>query len=362
MTDNYYALILAGGGGTRLWPLSRRDRPKQLLQLIDDRSMFQLSVDRLAPLFPPERIYIVTGAGYVEPMREQTPQIPAGNFIVEPSGRDSAPAAALGAAVIHQRDPQAVIAQLAVDHHIGKPQTFLDLLRTAGEMAGRGYIVTLGIAPSYPATGFGYIRQGEAIAAVNGFTCYHTRGFTEKPDEATAQGFIASGEYSWNSGMFIWTAARAMAEFQSQQPAMYDLLTRIAASVDTSRFDDQLREIWPQMPKISIDYAVMENAAKMAVIPADVAWNDVGSWEALFEVHPADESGNLSRGAGDDRRVLVDTQNTLAVSGRMVVTIGVEDLIIVDTDDVLLVCHRERSQEIREIVNRLRDTGRDEYL
>ncbi len=371
MTEHYYALILAGGGGTRLWPLSRTETPKQLLKLIDDRTMFQISVERIAPLFPPERIFIVTGAQYLETMREQAPQIPEQNFIIEPFGRDSGPAAALGVAVIHQHDPNAIIAQLAVDHYIGKRDVFLDLLKAAYHTASQGYIVTLGIAPSFPATGFGYIRQGDEIEQTNGFTTYHTRGFTEKPNEITATSFVASGQYSWNSGMFIWKSSRAMEEFEHQRPEIFTVLQQIQQlfdqapsdkpSLDKSAFQQELSVLWEQMPKISIDYAVMESAKQMAVIPAEISWNDVGSWSSLFDVHRLDRFGNVFLGDHPDH-VVLDTEKTLVFSERLVVTIGIDDLIVIDTDDVLLICHRDRAQDVREVVNHLKANKQDRYL
>lgn len=378
MTEHYYALILAGGGGTRLWPLSRKETPKQLLKLIDDRTMFQISVERIAPLFPPERIFIVTGAQYLDIMREQAPHIPEQNFVVEPSGRDSGPAAALGVAVIHQQDPDAIIAQLAVDHYIGKPALFLELLKSAYATACKGYIVTLGIAPSFPATGFGYIRQGDEIEQMNGFTAYHTRGFTEKPNEITATSFVASGQYSWNSGMFIWKSSRAMEEFEHQRPEIFTILQQILTlfdnssssdnqspenkpSLDKQTFQQELSVLWEQMPKISIDYAVMESAKQMAVIPAEIGWNDVGSWASLFDVHRLDRFGNVFLGDHPEH-VVLDTEKTLVFSERLVVTIGVDDLIVIDTDDVLLICHKDRSQDVREVVNHLKVNKQDRYL
>lgn len=361
MTENYYALILAGGGGTRLWPMSRKAKPKQLLKLIDERTMFKLSVDRLAPMFPPERIIIVTGSQYVEQMRAETPQIPAENFIVEPFGRDSGPAAGLGIAVIHKRNPDATIAQLTVDHYIGKEAEFINLLDAAYQVAQDGYIVTLGISPSHPATGYGYIRQGDEIQKSNGFSAYHTRGFTEKPSLVAATSFVASGQYSWNSGMFIWKADRAMEEFEHQQPEIFELFKELAPAIDTPEFNPTLESIWDRMKSISIDYAVMESAKQMAVIPADIGWNDVGSWASLFDVHKPDKFGNVFKGQSPER-VILDTEKTLVYSDRLTVTIGVDDLIVVDTEDVLLICHRERAQDVRDVVNHLRSIKRDEYL
>src|SRR5690606_16616229 len=220
--EHFYAMIMAGGGGTRLWAMSRQDTPKQLLPLVEEESMFKVSVRRLAPLFKPEQIYVVTGRLYFDVMRNDVPEIPLENFIIEPYGRDTAPAAALGITVIHERDPQATVAILTADHHITKTEVFRNVLQTAYELACDGRIVTLGLSPTYPATGFGYIRQGEPLATINGFQAYRSLGFTEKPDEQTAAHFIESGEYTWNSGMFIWKAATALKEFKRQQPEMYD--------------------------------------------------------------------------------------------------------------------------------------------
>jgi mannose-1-phosphate guanylyltransferase len=359
--EHYYAMIMAGGGGTRLWPMSRQDMPKQLLPLVEDTSMFKTSVDRLAPLFTPDRIYVVTGRKYLNTLREHAPEIPAENFVIEPYGRDSGPAAALGITVIQKRDPEATIAVLTADHHITKKETFRDVLVAAYELAQQGYIATLGISPSYPATGFGYIRQGEELGQINGFTCYHSLGFTEKPNAVTATAFLASGEYSWNSGMFIWKASQAMDEFKRQQPDMHAQFMELAPTVDTPEFDAKLDDIWGNVTKISIDYGVMEGAEKIAVIPVDIGWNDVGSWASLYDVLKLDKFGNGFKGRQQDP-VSLDTRNTLVYSDKLIVTIGVDNLVVVETPDALLICHKDRTQDVKEVVNHLLTTKNYKYL
>lgn len=361
MTDHLYALVLAGGGGTRLWPMSRKNTPKQLLPLVDNRTMFRTSVDRIAKILPPERICVVTGGNYVERMMAEVPHIPKENFFVEPDGKNSAPAAAFGIWMIHQRDPQATVALLTADHHIVKEDHFCEAIASAYELAQEGYIVTLGISPTYPATGFGYIQQGDVIRKMNGFTGYHALRFTEKPDLIAATEFVASGQYSWNSGMFIWTTQRAKEEFASQQPVMFNLFEQLASSIGTDDFITQLASIWEKMPSISIDYAIMEGAKRMAVIPADIGWSDVGSWASLFEVHKTDKFGNVFKSKSKDR-VILDTHDTMVYSDRMIVTIGVRDIILVDAGDVLFVCHKDRSQDVREVVNHLRSSKKHDYL
>ncbi|MCU0510990.1 MAG: sugar phosphate nucleotidyltransferase [Anaerolineae bacterium] len=360
--DHYYALFLAGGGGTRLWPMSRKTMPKQLLPLVGEQSMLQTSVERLLPLLPPERIYIVTGENYVAHMRQELPAVPAANFIVEPYGRDNAAATGLALTVIHRRDPAAVVAMLTADHHIARVDLFRQVLAQAHDIARQGYIVTLGISPTYPATGFGYIQTGARLGSAGGLSYHVATRFTEKPDVVKATQFIASGRYSWNSGMFIWQAEQALREFERQQPPMAALLRQLQPLVDTPAFAERLHAIWGDMPKKSIDFAIMEGAEKMAVIPVDIGWSDVGTWASLFDVLPQDNFGNCTRGKNAAGRVILDTHNTLVLSDRLVVTIGVDNVIVVETDDVLFVCHKDRTQDVKQIVDYLRENGLEDYL
>jgi mannose-1-phosphate guanylyltransferase len=359
--EHYYALILAGGGGTRLWPMSRQSKPKQMLPLIGEHSMFETSVKRLAPLFTPDRIYVSTGQSYVDDLKAVTPEVPAENFIVEPSARNNAAAVGLAIAVIQKRDPDAVIAMLTADHHIAKTDVFRDVLASAYQIASEGKIVTLGISPSFPSTGFGYIQQGKELGHIGGFTYCEASRFTEKPDVVRATQFIASGKYSWNSGMFIWQASKAMTEFARQQPAMYDLLQTLQPTVDTPNFATTLATIWESMPRISIDFAVMEGAQDMAVIPVDIGWSDVGTWSSLYDVLQPDSYGNCGKGNGD-KRIILDTKNSLVFTDKLVVAIGVEDVIVVETEDVVMICHKDRAQQVKEIVDYLRENNMEDYL
>ncbi|NJL56312.1 NTP transferase domain-containing protein [bacterium] len=270
MTEHYYALIMAGGGGTRLWPMSRRDKPKQMLSLVEEHSMFRISVERFSPAFPPERIYVVTGQAYVAGLQADCPEIPAQNFVVEPSARNTAPAAGLAIATIQRRDPQATVVLLTADHHIGKKDVFRDVLAAAHDIAQDGYIVTLGISPAYPSTGFGYIRQGERLLEQRGFTAHIAREFTEKPNLPTATQFLASGEYTWNSGMFVWKADVAMGDSPDSsqpctpcspafRPLSIRLITRrpwprpgiISPKTPSTSPSWKVRKRWPSSPWIS---------------------------------------------------------------------------------------------------------------
>lgn len=359
--NNYYALIMAGGGGTRLWPLSRKNRPKQSLPLVTDETMFRVTIRRLFPLFPPERIFIVTGANMVDDLRKDAPEIPNNNFIVEPFGQDSGPAAGLGTTHIIAQDPNAVIAVLTADHHIADEEGFLNALRAAYQVAATdNAIVTLGISPSFPSTAFGYIERGDYLKTIEGLKVYQSLRFREKPDQATAFEFLTSGRFSWNSGMFIWKAATALAEFERQQPRMYDLFETIRQAYGTPHYADVIERSWPDMTKKPVDYAIMENAAHVCVIPVDIGWSDIGSWAALYDVLATTQNQNVVRANG--RVIPVNTSGTLVFSNRLVATIGVSDIVIVDTDDVLLVCHRDHAQDVRQIVQQLRETGHEELL
>lgn len=360
MSSNFYALIMAGGSGTRLWPLSRQSRPKQAIELIGKRTMFQHSVDRLKTLLSPERIMVVTAREYVEVLAAQVPDIPRQNFIVEPMARGTAGAIGLGAVYLKHRDPEAVMAVLTADHYIRDVKLFCRALLAAVQTAGDGLIVTLGIAPSFPATGFGYICRREAIGVVDGFDVYAVDSFVEKPDAKRAAEFLAGGLHSWNSGMFIWQIDRIMDEFARQMPGFYAQLQAIEAALDTACQAEVLSEVWPQVRKETIDYGVMEGARDVVVIPVDIGWTDIGDWAAIYELHRSDEMGNVVVGA---THLGVDTRSSFVQGGqRLIATIGLEDIVVIDTDDALLICARDRVQDVKTIVEKLQTDGLVEYL
>lgn len=360
--DHYYAVIMAGGGGTRLWPLSRKERPKQMLRLIDERSMFQTSVERLKGLFTYERILVVTVEEQAAKLRQQCPQIPAENYLIEPTPRGTASVVGLAALALQKRDPQAVMAILTSDHHIGNEDGFRAILAAAFEVACDDYLVTLGIEPGYPATGYGYIQQGEFINVYRDLDAYQVLRFKEKPDEADARSMLVGGDHAWNSGMFVWRVERVMREFEIQMPNLYRSLAEISDAWGTPAEQEIIDVIWPGLHSETIDYGIMEGASRVAVIPAKgLGWSDVGSWESLFEVLPGDEAGNIVIGG---QHIGLDTRDSLVYvdqEHRLIVTIGVEDLVVVDTGDVLLVCRKDQAQKVRQIVDQLKRSG-DEYI
>jgi mannose-1-phosphate guanylyltransferase len=350
---------MAGGTGSRLWPVSRRDTPKQSLRLVGERTMFQSAIDRIAPLFRPDRILVVAGAGHQPTLSQQAPELLAGSFVSEPEGRGTAPCIGLAAVHLRRRDPDAVMAVLTADQVIQDAARFRSLLSAAHDLAQQGLLVTLGITPRSASTGYGYIRQGEKLGTFSDFAAFRVEQFAEKPDQAIADRMAVDSRYSWNSGMFIWRVDRILEEFQRQMPDLYSQLARIETSVGRSDYERTLAAIWPHVRKETIDYGVMEGAADVAVIPADIGWSDVGSWASLAELLPEDDQGNVVKG----NHLGIDTRNSLVVGGkRLIATVGIEDLVIVDTEDALLICPRGREQSVREIVYRLETDGRSEYL
>jgi len=361
--EHTYAVIMAGGGGTRLWPISRKETPKQLLPLLGKDSMFQSTVARLEKLFPHDRILVVTVEEQARVMQEQVPSIPKENYLIEPAPRGTASVVALAAAVLQKRDPQAVMAIQTADHHIRNQDLFQYLLHTAFEVADKGYLVTLGITPTYPSTGYGYIQQGEPLEGGYKYPVYVVRSFKEKPDEATAQQLLRSGDHSWNSGMFVWRTDIILAEIKRQMPELFHAVNEIASAWNTPQKEDVIQELWYDLQSQTVDYGVMEKAERVAVLPAGgLGWSDVGSWDSLFEVLLPDMNGNVAANA---QHLGLDTHNTLVYSmndQRLIVTIGMDDIVVVDAGDVLMVCKTEQSQKVKNVVEHLKKHNQEKYL
>ncbi|WP_433374976.1 mannose-1-phosphate guanylyltransferase [Actinoplanes sp. CA-142083] len=363
-----YGVVLAGGTGTRLWPLSRAGHPKFLHPLTGtDASLLQATVDRLDELTDADRILVVTGVAHAAAVSRQLADVPEENVLVEPSPRDSCAAIALAAAVIARRDPEAIMGSFASDHLISDKAEFTEVIKRAMDGARQGLLMTLGITPTRPETGYGYLECGGAIG--DG-PVLAVEEFKEKPSYDVAESYVKSGNYLWNAGMFVWRVDVFLAELSRQQPQLAAGISRIAQAWDSPAREEVLGEVWPTLPRISVDYAVMEGAAtvgRVGTVPGDFGWNDVGDFHTLGEVLASDQSGNVVVGhTGEDKPgvLLRETEGLVVVptTGRLVAAMGVRDLVIVDTPDAVLVCPRDRAQEVKQLVDQLRDAGEISYI
>jgi len=351
-----YAVILAGGSGTRFWPKSRRRRPKQLLNIVGLTSMLRQTVERVLTLIPYERVLIVSSSELVEMVKQEISELPRENLLIEPVGRNTTPAIGLAAMVLKKRDPDAVMVILPADHVIRKKSRLLQGLKKGDRIVRKHQVlITLGISPTRPETGYGYIEQGKEFED----GVFRVRRFTEKPVRRTAERFLKTGRFSWNSGMFIWKAADILSAIQRFCPELYPGLIKIEKALGTEKEAQTISRVYKKIRGDSIDYGVLEKADNILVIPVDLGWNDVGSWSALDELSGKDKNGNVVHGDS----ILLDTRRSIFYSeGRMIAAIGVEDLVVVETGDALLVCRKNRSQEVRTVVDLLKKKGLDQYL
>jgi len=356
-----HAVVMAGGSGTRFWPASRKMLPKQLLSLSSERSMLQATMDRLGNLVPAERQLVVTNRLLKDAVQNQLPNLPEQNIVGEPCKRDTAPCVGLAAAMIARIDPEGTMVVMPSDHVIADHESFQEAI-TAGSQLIEGdptRIVTFGIRPSYPAESFGYIQRADQIESLD-IAAYRVEQFREKPDREMAKSYVDAGTYYWNSGIFLWRASTILDALKKNVPDMHAHLSRIAAAMDTDDFNDILEKEFTAIDGTSIDYAVMENYPNVVTIEAPFPWDDVGSWQALTRLHEPDAQGNTVVGS----HLGIETGGTIihAQPGHTIVTIDVEDLIIVQTDDATLVAPKHAEERVREVVKELEARNRSDLL
>ncbi|HPH78914.1 MAG TPA: mannose-1-phosphate guanylyltransferase [bacterium] len=355
-----YIIIMAGGQGTRLWPMSRQSRPKQLFDLVSDQSMLKDTIDRLTPDFPIKNIFIATNHRYVDFIKKEIPQFPAQNILSEPSLRDTSACIGLATLRIMKIDPQANIAVLPSDHFIRHKKKFREILQKADKLATReNKIIILGIKPTRPATEFGYINISKSAKSIDKYKVFQVKKFVEKPDLPTAKKYVTSWKYFWNAGMFIYPATVMMKKIAHNMPSNYKIFQQIDKIINTKQEKKLLADLYDQLEKISIDYGIMEKSPDLLVIPADIGWNDIGNWSALKDVLSDTNHANVTKG----NLISIDTQGSLIYgSKKPIATIGVKNMIIVDTDDILFVCPKNKSADIKKIINYLKESNQDHFL
>lgn len=348
-----HVVIMAGGVGTRLWPISRRNRPKQFQPLLSNRTMLLDTYERVLPLTSPDKVWVVTGADFVEMSHRQLPQVPPANILGEPASRNSAPAAALAAARIARDEPQATVLVTPADSYIGDAAAYRDYVGTAAEAAAAGFIVTLGVVPSHPETGYGYIQRGERLPApVVG--AYRVTRFIEKPEAKTAARYVSEGGYYWNIGHFVFKAERFMERCAVHLPEVAAGMRKLAEG------GGPIEQVYQGLPSVSLDYGIAEKEADLALVPTAIEWSDVGHWRAVKEI--AARRGALHTHPEDHVGIESEDAFVIAGSGRLVVTVGLEGYILVDTPDALLVVREDRAQEVREALEEIERRGREEQL
>jgi mannose-1-phosphate guanylyltransferase len=355
-------MVMAGGGGTRFWPRSRAARPKQFLTFSGERTLLQGTLDRIEAQVPAERTWVITSAAHRDEALQQLPDVPANQVVGEPTGRDTAACIGLGAALIVRGDPDATMAVMPADHVIEPEQEFRRALHAAEQLADEfpEALITFGIRPTSPATGYGYIHRGAVVAQRQGVSAFEVRGFREKPSRDVAEKYVASGEYDWNSGIFVWKARTILGELERLKPGIHESVRRIADAWDTARRHQVFRDEYARVEKISVDFAVMEKAARVLVAQAPYQWDDVGSWLALERRNPQDAQGNTVQA----QHVGINTSGCVIVAdaGHLIATIGVSNLLIIQDGDATLIADRRDEGTVKEIVARLKAGGLEKYL
>lgn len=362
--DHVFFVILAGGGGTRLWPKSRKKTPKQFLKLTSSDTMMQVTAQRVTQLVRWERIIVVTNKDYFEDVKLQLPQIPEQNIIAEPEKKDTALAMLTGTLFAKTLDSEAIVANAASDHVINNPHEFVRVMHAALEVAAeKKNLVTVGITPTFPSSGFGYIKVGQDIKKIEGQTVFSVENFTEKPNVPTARAFISTGKYFWNANMYVWAADTLFEAFKKYQPELFQKTTPIQ-NCSPQEFHQRLADVYKDALSISIDYAISEKANNLVLIPGDFGWDDVGDWKVVYDLGKKDEAGNVVMGENPEARTLaIESQNNLIhTNGRLVALFGMDDMIIIDTPEILMIVPKSKSQDVKKLVEKLKEEKLEKYL
>ncbi len=366
--DHIFTLILAGGGGTRLWPKSRKKTPKQFLKLAGDKTMLQATADRFSKITPWENILVISNKNYVKEVTKQLPQLPKENIIFEPEKKDTALAMLVGAVFAKTKHPDAIVVNGAADHVVKKTDEFVKLMQAAAKAAeDKDKLIAVGITPTYPATGFGYIKVGKEVGKIDrDVSLFKVDSFTEKPNLATAQAFISTGQYFWNANNYVWSADAILEAFKKYFVEDYKLVQPLLKTKNPREFQRLLKPIYKQATSIAIDYAISEKANNLYLIPGDFGWNDIGEWKVVYDLGRKDLNGNVITADSENNQVKVltlESKNNLVHNDkRMIALLGVEDFVIIDTPEILLVMPKERSQDVKKIVERLKADNLVDYL
>lgn len=363
MKKPLYAIVPAGGSGTRLWPLSRSHRPKFLLPLPGPRTMIQSTVDRLLPLCDPHQILVMTGSSHAPAVARQLPELAEEQIIIEPMARGSGPAIGLGVALAARHDPDALVGSFAADHFVERPAEFESTVRAAMDVAELGYLVTIGIEPRYAETGYGYIRSGEGLGTFGNLDACQVAEFKEKPDLETAERYVASGQYLWNASMFVWKASVFMEEMRRLLPDIARALNEIVAAWDTPQREEVFARIWPTIEDVTIDHGILERSDRVAVVPGSFGWSDLGDWHGVGKIIQDRNIPSEENVVVDADVVAVDASNLVVYgNGRQIAVIGLDDIVVVDTQDAVLVCERSRAQDVKSIVDALKQRGSTDLI
>lgn len=364
---HFYTVILAGGGGTRLWPKSRKKSPKHLLKLTGERTMLQLTYDRILPIIPNERILIITNKNHLEEAQNQLPDVPKENFIAEPEAKNTALAMGVAAAYVKKRDEDGVIINLAADHTYKNEDKFRKIALYAMEVAAENeYLIAIGIEPTFAHTGLGYIKIGNELKTVgtgrDKAYVFKSKGFKEKPDLATAKSFYASGQYLWNANNYVWSAKLCLEAFETHAPELYKNINAIYESIGTENETRVLEKEYDKAENTQIDIAISEKVNNLAVIPGDFGWSDIGDWNILYEVSQKDRDKNVV--IGDNLQFIGVNTNNILVEGdkKLIAVVGLENIVVVDTEDAILICHKDKTQDVKKVVEKLKAEKLGEYL